>query len=758
MNNQQWPRAAPLQTPAPREAITLRDMLGFLRRNALWLTLCTGLSIALGLAYIVNTPPSYVAVARLVMDPGQQRIASRDNTTGTIIIEAAEIASQLEIVKSEAIARSVIAELNLLENPELQSAKSWRSWVTGQITSALVALNLRAPDEATGSDADLLLRQTMARFLGRISVRRVGQSYVLEIGYASGDPDFAALAANTIAQTYISNGREQQARVANSGATWLEGRLFETGRLAQEAQMEEEQFRLETGITALGGGASLEEQQLVETARQLLEAKTATATAQARLDTLLLLIEQDVSDIAIDDANSDGQTERLRDDIRTTIARVSALRQRYGANHQTVIAAQRGLEQLTDEMAQVLVRVVSAYRSNLAVAKGTERLIETELERLKLLKTHSDLAGARLAELQSRTATYRRMYANMMERLIGALEKQTFPLGNARVVTAATRPLAKNSPKTSLILPLAAILGLSAGLLIVGLRETLNRRLVPGARLLRETGLTTLGILPHVTARQSKAMGGAGQGAQPPLLGAAVNAPGSPFTEALRDVKLRLAQAGGRQMQGVIGVTALDWGDGASTVAVNLAQIYLHEGVDTLLIDAGPEGFNLAGIDAENAAGLGLFTAPPAPSRAGRKLASTARKTGGNLEVQPLRSETGAAHHFRHLPELATRLQTLVAGGRLVVVDMPSFAQSADARTICDMVDLIVVVARNPPKTTLDELEAAIARLGVSGAKIAGLVFNAPGPRLRKAAARKRGPAADPAHARRDKEAQLVTQ
>jgi len=109
------------------EYISFRDVWRFLQRHWMIFALFTGAGLGVGGFYMATTQPVYLATTRLVMDPDQGRIVSQDAFTGTVIIEAAEIASQVEIVKSEAIARAVVQKLNLTEDPEIVGGMSWQA-------------------------------------------------------------------------------------------------------------------------------------------------------------------------------------------------------------------------------------------------------------------------------------------------------------------------------------------------------------------------------------------------------------------------------------------------------------------------------------------------------------------------------------------------------------------------------------------------------------------------------------------------------
>ncbi|NNH31634.1 lipopolysaccharide biosynthesis protein, partial [Rhizobium sp. SEMIA 4085] len=112
---------------ADTENISFGDIWRFLRRHTLILAVFTAIGAAAGGAYVATQPPLFFAAARLVMDPEQGRIASQDAFTGTIIIEAAEIASQVAIIQAEPIAKAVINKLNLAEEPEFQDTAACRS-------------------------------------------------------------------------------------------------------------------------------------------------------------------------------------------------------------------------------------------------------------------------------------------------------------------------------------------------------------------------------------------------------------------------------------------------------------------------------------------------------------------------------------------------------------------------------------------------------------------------------------------------------
>ncbi len=738
-----------------RDQVTFHDIWAFVKRNLIWLLVSAVLGIGAGVAYLLNTPPTYTAVARLVMDPSQAKIASQDAASGTIIIEAAEIASQVEIVKSEAVARNVIAEFDLLNDPEIQNVSSWRgtlmSWVRGQTGSGDVAPPL------TG---DQRMRRTMAGFLARVSARRVGQSYVLEIGYSSTDPDRAALIANTIALTYIRNGMSERSEAAKRGSAWLEERLIDIAKQARQSQMAVERYRAEKGITPVGEATTLDQRQLAEMSSQLLQAQAATAAEKAKLETIARLVAGTEPSLDMEETLNSAMALKLREEIRAAENRLEGLKLRYTEANPAISSASDEVARLNADLQSEYLRLENAMRSNLEVAKAKERLIQAELGVVRERGVKSNLARVDLTELESRAATYRKMYESVLQQLLSALQVQSFPLGTARITTAASTPLSKSSPRTGLVLPLSLILGLSGGLMIGSLRESMNRSIRSPARLKRETGIGTLSSVPVYRP------GGAIRGGWDPAaktrirvgkMRAIIDDPYSTFSETIRDLKTSIDAGNPQGAPIVIGVTSAQAGEGKTTIAANLAQLYHNESVPTVIVDADFETASLSLIAASSGEDSAL-AAEGSPAGYGQAEADTVHVAGGRkngrgrksaditsdklaevgaglqsgllsiVRTTDLKDASGRGPTFRHLAVLRSRLAELRKKYRVIVVDMSGFASSADSRAVCAMVDGVVIVVGDPKRTTLEFFSKSLRHFGPARINILGVVLNRTAP------------------------------
>lgn len=731
------------------EYISFRDIWRFLQRHWLIFTIFVMLGLTIGGVYMATTRPVYQATTRVVMDPDQGRIVSQDAFTGTVIIEAAEIASQVEIVKSEATARAVVQKLNLSEDPEIVGGISWQAAIHDKLRAFMGYFRHDDDDSAkAGPSDDDLMRRTMASFLSRVSVTRVGQSYILEIGYSSTDPQKAALAANAIAEAYISTGLSERSSAAQSGAKWLETRLIEVGRQAREAAMSVEEFRAKNGIMEISSSSSLDQQQLSEISSQAVAAKAQTAAESAKLATLNQLLAGGKVEGDVDETINNPRIQRLQEDLGAATTKLNNLVNRYDANNPAVVSAQQEIDRLKSDMRKEFARIQAVYSANLDVAKTREGLLGDELNSLKETGTDKNLARVELSEMESRATTYRRMYESILQQLIGALQKESFPLGTVRIVTAAAVPLAKTWPKSSFVLPFSAMLGLAGGLMAALLRDGLDRRVSSSEKLRRELGISLLGHVP-VYASPSfvpsniVTAGSSWRRTMLPLR-SVLDTPYSQFSEALRGVKHSIDSSFPPNAPMVIGITSVGTGEGKTTVATNLAQLYQHEGASVVLIDADFLNARLSCVAMESGMDFGMevLSINDVPRRYavahenGLVVAKTdhepeterssAQPHGGVpvVTVDETEKSVASSQRYGHLPALKAEIDLLRRRYKVVIVDMSAFEDSADTRVICAYLEGIVVVVGQTDKMTVERLSDALASFGTTTINILGIIAN----------------------------------
>lgn len=206
-----------------------------------------------------------------------------------------------------------------------------------------------------------------------------------------------------------------------------------------------------------------------------------------------------------------------------------------------------------------------------------------------------------LAELETINENNRKAYEAFQRSYTDAVQRQSFPVSNARVITSASRPLGRSEPRTMLIMAFGGMTGLLAGVAVAFLRNALDNT-VHSARQLREhVGLPCLALIPRLDKDPEPqvlppAVAGRMGRFGPPMppeppkqtddFKVVIDAPFSPFTGSLKTLKHALSNADTRRPIRCVGITSAMPEEGKSTIVANLAALYSVATGRTLIIDA----------------------------------------------------------------------------------------------------------------------------------------------------------------------------
>src|SRR5262249_37294994 len=154
------------------------------------IAMTTGVCIALGVLYLVLTPPSYTAVTQLVIDTRKVQLFQQQSLFNESSVDTGAVETQVEILKSENIALKVIKDLHLEDDPEFGAAGA------GLIATVMGWI---FDSGQTAQTDNAQVRQAVRIFQTRLGVRRIGLTYVMEVSFRSLDRDKAAQIANAVA-------------------------------------------------------------------------------------------------------------------------------------------------------------------------------------------------------------------------------------------------------------------------------------------------------------------------------------------------------------------------------------------------------------------------------------------------------------------------------------------------------------------------------------------------------------------------------
>ena len=212
--------------PAADQRLGIGELMGFVRRYSGLIGICVLAALAIGALYVMTATRVYVAQAQVFIEPKRSKAVNGVTEFGLLQLDSAQLENQIQVVKSALISGHVVRELRLMDDPEFGApAPSFLEHLK----------RIFGSDAGSPEAADQMTAETavISRFNERLSVRRVGQSYVIEIAFWSQSAQTAARVANAVTAAYIRDQIVARLDAAQRGAEILEVRISDLrGQLA----------------------------------------------------------------------------------------------------------------------------------------------------------------------------------------------------------------------------------------------------------------------------------------------------------------------------------------------------------------------------------------------------------------------------------------------------------------------------------------------------------------------------------------------
>ena len=703
--------------------------LGFLRRRYALIVLTAALAFTASVIYLRITPPTYTAQVNVLLGNPKSQFIEQQSVLAETPIGSPQLESQIQVLKSKAIAASVINQLKLADDPDFKEpGPSWRSVIRKWFGSTPSGRQVDPKD------------RLVAAFDERLTAARVGFSMVVEIGFSASSAERSAEIANAVANTYIADQLNTKLEANRTATAWLQDRLKELGNQALTAERAVNELKAKNNIVA-AGGKLMDEQQVTELTTRLGAVRAQTSEAAARLNRLEKVLASNTADSlsigSLDAPGSDGQNNsvitNLRQQYLEYATREYEYTTKYGADHLAVVAIRTTMKGIRTSMLDEVRRLAAISRSDFEVAKQRQQEIEKQVALAVSQSRTTNSADLGIRELESSAKEYRALYESFLQRYMGSLQQESFPISDARVISPAAPPQAKSKPKTGLIFAIGMFGGIALGTALGFLRDLMDRgfrttaqieatlqlpclSLVP---LLRDSGLKKSS--PRTAVQVDQEFGQRTLSRSSAMCWAATAMPLSRFAESIRSLKLAIDLDPTKTSNKVIGITSALPNEGKSTIAASLAQLIAHAGKRVIVVDCDLRNPSLSSNLAPNAS-AGIVDVLFGTS----SLEETVwRDPKINLTFLP-----GAKRApLFHTSEMLGAEQTRTLFGELratydyVIVDLPPLVPIVDARVITPLIDQFILVVEWG-RTTTDVVRHALRAAPDVYEALAGTVLN----------------------------------
>ncbi len=656
-------------------------------------------------AYTLRATPIYAAQTSVVIESLSPRVLSGVEEVVPLGTESFWSShefyeTEYKILQSSAIAERVVQKLGLDHD--------------------LKFLGLAAL--ADKGDPEALKRALAAAhpaeiLLGKLTVTPVRDSKMVVIQYKDSDPHRAAELAATHAQAYIEYNLERRLSGTKTATIWLSEQLGDLKDKLQLSEVALYDFKRDNQILA----QSIEDRtdylnKVIEAdSAAMLQAQNKRISAQAKIEE----VERAKDDVKLKEALPDviqNQTiqELRRVELGLTKDMVQ-LEQRYGDKYPKLAETRGQLQNVREEINREMDKVLAAVQADYRINWATEKKLSAEVDKAAREALELNRKSIEYNKLKRDTDDNGRLYGVVMNRLKEADLTGLLRTNNVRVIDEAKVQETPISPRTTMNILLALIIGLVLGVASAFGLDYLDNTVKNEADFTELLGMTFLGPVPNFTRPRG----------EKPVTDErdrdlyVFTHQSSQVAECTRSIRTNITFMGADHPIKRLLVVSAKPDEGKTTMAINLATTTALSGVKTVLVDTDlrrPRLHRVFGFGSE----LGLSSVLLGE----RPLSEVLKQTLiPNLDLLPCGPLPPSPAELLHTEKFRALVEALSERYDRIIFDSPPMAAVTDAAILASICEGVVVVVK-AGKTPRDLVRNTLRQLKSANARVLGGVLN----------------------------------
>ncbi len=569
----------------PAQDSLLREYVRVLIKSK-WVVIAS-VALVVGIVVIstLRSTPIYEAVGSIAInktDPVTFNL--KDSSSGFDYYDPTDLDTEVRILKSDLLALQVIRQLSLDKQPEVGA----QSKPSASSSSIELTTDAMQPDSTRTSAA-------LAGFKASLQVSLVPNTRIIEIRYRSPDKNIASRVVNALANTYVEQNFKTRFESTMQASDWLSKQLVDLQVKVETSQEKLVKYQKEHEILGIDEKQNITTAKLDELNREL----TSAESTRMEKESVYHLVQAGDSDSIAAAANVDGAArgssansallEKLREQQADVKIQVAQLSTQFGPSYPKLAQLTTQLKEVDEQIQTEMRKVAARLRGDYLAAVQRESMLRSALEQQKQEANKLNESAIEYSLLKRDVDANRTLSEGLLERLKEAGVTAGLRSNNFRIVDTARVPTAPSGPNLMRNLAFAFPLGLSIGVGLAFLLESMDNTVRTPEQAQTISALPSLGMIPlgsrstrELSGREKLALASSREAVE--LV--TKSRPRSQMAESYRALRtsLLLTFAGGPPK--IILITSALPEEGKTTTSVNSAIVLAQKGTPVLLIDA----------------------------------------------------------------------------------------------------------------------------------------------------------------------------
>jgi succinoglycan biosynthesis transport protein ExoP len=483
--------------------------------------------------------------------------------------------TQYRILQGRDLARRVVGKVGLHTLPEFNgSAKPAGGPLTlfRTLETRFRRLVSPKPAKTEGPRPDETADEStyVDAFLGHLSVVPARGTRLVDVVFESKDPEFAALAANTLAAEYVEQNLAVKQQSTQNMLEWLAKEIENQQGKVQEAESMLADYRDRQNAMSLDDKQNIVLARLNKMNDDVVQAKTRKARSEVLFGQIRALTPAQLAESPAIAQNVQVATAKGRvQDAQRTLVQLS---EKYGERHPEIQKANASLQESGRQYDFEVARAAQAIKNDYDTAVLEEQTFAQNLNAAKSEAQDLSRLGVDYNLMEREAESNRQVYEALLKRQNELRVASNSRANNVRIVDNAEVPKGPTGSGSRRSWPIGIALGLLLAVAVPFGLDYINDTIKTPEDVARHLKLPFLGLVPSI------------RGDKHPLL-ASSHVPHD-FAEAFRSLRTSLLSKYEGTGTKLVVFTSAQPLEGKTTTAVNVAMALAYGGARVLVIDA----------------------------------------------------------------------------------------------------------------------------------------------------------------------------